>query len=227
MALVVLLTSGGIDSCVLASVASQNHQLAMLHITYNQHAAELEKDAFEKQVKHFKPRYAMISRFDHFKQIGGSSLVDPKLSIETIFEIGLQRPQTYLPFGMPTFWSVAASWALTIKAQSIYCGGSEDYGLALPAYNKLEPSIDREMIQLFNCMVQKVVSPEHKITLELPFLTMKRMEIIQLAHQLKSPLELTWSCYKSGLSPCRQCYRCQLRQQGFIGVNEKDPRFST
>jgi 7-cyano-7-deazaguanine synthase len=225
MALVVLLTSGGIDSCLLASVASQNHQLAMLHIAYNQQAANLEKEAFEKMVKYFKPKYAMIAKLDHFKQMGGCSLVDPKLPIEAISEIGSQRMQSWLAFGLPTFWSVAASWAMTINAQAIYCGGSEDYGLPVPGYAKIEPSIDREMIQLFNCMLQKVALPDRKIALELPFLTMKRMEMIQLARQLKSPLELAWSCYKPGPAPCRQCYKCQIRQQGFLACNQKDPRF--
>jgi 7-cyano-7-deazaguanine synthase len=206
-------------------MAAQNHQLAMLHVAYNQQAAAMEKDAFEKMVKHFKPKLAMLVRLDHFKQIGGCSLVDPKLSIETIAELAGQRPQTWLAFGLETFWSVAASWAMKIGAQTIYCGGSEDYGLSMPENRKLEPSIDREMIQLFNCMLKKVAYADQKITLELPFLTMKRMEMLQLASQLKSPLNLTWSCYKGGPEPCGQCYRCQIRRQGFTVCTQKDLRF--
>ncbi len=224
MATVIVLTSGGIDSCVLASIAAQNNQLALLFIDYNQQAGPQEKIAFEKMVKHFKPRHSLAVKLDHFKQIGTCALVDPRYNIENPAEFSNQLPRTYLPFGFPTFWSVAAAWAQTINAQTIYFGGSEDYNLPkIPAYAKLEPAIDREIVQLFNYMVQKVAPTGQKITLELPFLNTRRAEIIALARQLKSPLDLTWSCYRPGPNPCQQCYRCIVRQQSFRAANVVDP----
>jgi len=223
MGTVVILASGGIDSCVLASMAAQNNQLALLFVDYRQQAGVRERAAFDQMVKHFQPKHSLVAETDHFKKIGGCGLVDPRYTIETVQESTNQLPKTYLPFGFPFFWSLAASWAQTINAQTIYFGGSEDYGLRMPPYGKLEPSIDREIVQLFSFMLQKVAPPGQKIAFELPFLNMKRVEILQLARQLKTPLELTWSCYRQGPNPCQQCYRCLIRQQGFEAAGMSDP----
>jgi len=223
MGMAVILNSGGIDSCVLASIAAQTYQLAFLHVDYQHLARERERKAFDKQVQFFQPKHTMVLALEHFKQIGGCGLVDPKYSLESLSDFGNQLPRSYLPFGFPLLWSLAAGWAQTLGAQVIYFGGSEDYGLKVPAYGKIEPSIDREVIQLFNFMLHKVAPPGLKINLELPLLAMKRSEILNLAQHLKSPLERTWSCYRQGPNPCMQCYRCQTRQQSFKAAGLTDP----
>jgi 7-cyano-7-deazaguanine synthase len=223
MPTIIVLTSGGIDSAVLAAMAAQNNQLALLHIDYRHQAASKERAAFDQMVKHFQPKYSLVTELNLFKQIGGCSLVDPKFNIENITEFGSQLPKTYLQFGFPAFWSIAAAWAQTINAQTIYFGGSEDYGLKLPAYGRIEPSLDREVVQLFNYLLQKVAPPGQKITLELPLFNMKRMEVLLLAKQLKAPLDLTWSCYRPGPNPCMQCYKCAARQQAFRAAALQDP----
>jgi len=223
MGTVVVLASGGIDSCVLASMAAQNNQLALLYVDYFQQAGSRERAAFDQWVKYFNPKYYLVVQTDHFKKIGCCGLVDSRYTIENPQEFTNQLPKTYLPFGFPTFWSLAAGWAQTLNAQTIYFGGSEDYGLKVPAYGKIEPAIDRETVLLFNYMLQKVAPAGQKIALELPFLNMKRTEIFQLAKQLKSPLELTWSCYRQGPNPCQQCYRCIVRQQSFKAAAIQDP----
>ncbi|MFA5864054.1 MAG: 7-cyano-7-deazaguanine synthase [Phycisphaerae bacterium] len=223
MSTVVVLTSGGIDSCVLASMAAQNNQLALLHIDYRQQARQQERKAFDQMVRHYQPKHSLVVEMDYLKQIGGCGLVDPRYAIENPTDFSNQLPRTYLPFGFPAFWSIAAGWAQTINAQTIYFGGSEDYNLKVPAYGKIEPSLDHEVVQSFNYMLQKVAPLGQKIALELPLLNMSRMEILYLARQLQTPLELTWSCYRAGPNPCKECYRCVARQQSFKAANMPDP----
>jgi 7-cyano-7-deazaguanine synthase len=223
MGTVIVLTSGGIDSCVLAGIAGQTQTLALLHVDYRHQARQPERRAYERMIKHFQPRHSLVMEVDAFKQIDGCALVDPRVSIEHPGEFSSQLPRTYLPFGFPIFWSLAAAWAQTINAQTIYFGGAEDYGLKVPAYGKIEPAIDREVVQLFNYILQKVAPAGQKIALEMPLLNMKRPEILHLARQLKAPLDLTWSCYRGGPGACMQCYRCQARQQSFQSAGLPDP----
>jgi 7-cyano-7-deazaguanine synthase len=224
MAEVIVLVSGGIDSCVLCSVAAQEDQLALLHVDYHQRAREKERNAFEKFCLAFKPKHRLIAELPYFEQLGGCALVDRKQSVEAFTELGTtQLPRTYLPFGLPAFWSVAAAWAQVIGAQRIYCGGAEDYDVQLPAYAKLEPAIDGEAVQAFNYLLQKVVRPGQKIDFQMPFYNLTRAEILKLANQLSTPLELTWSCLEGGANPCQQCYRCLVRRNGFRSASMIDP----
>lgn len=223
MGTVIVLTSGGIDSCVLAAVAAQANTLALLHVDYHHQARQRERTAFDKLVQHFQPKHSRVIDLAVFEEIGGCGLVDPHYPIEGPSDFSNQLPRTYLPFGFPVFWSLAAAWAQAINAQTIQFGGSEDYRLPLPAYGKIEPAIDREVVQLFNYLLWKVAPPGQKITFEMPFLNTSRAEILQLARQVKAPLELTWSCFRSGPGPCHECYRCRTRRQGFVAANVPDP----
>jgi 7-cyano-7-deazaguanine synthase len=223
MATVIVLTSGGIDSAVLAAMAAQNNQLALLYIDYRQQAGAKERAAFDQMVKHFQPKHSLVVDLNLYKQIGGCALVDPKFNIENPNEFSNQMPRTYLQFGFPLFWSVASAWAQTINAQTIYFGGSEDYGLKVPPYGRIEPAVDGEVVQLFNYILQKVAPAGQKITLEMPLLNQKRLDVIQLGKQLKAPFEFTWSCYRQGPNPCMQCYKCAARQHSFRLAMVPDP----
>jgi len=215
MGMSVVLASGGIDSCVLTSIAQQEGKLAMLHISYQQQAQQRELDAFQAQVEHFKPEQSLVVSLPHFSQIGGSSLVDDRLAIETPSDLGGQIPRTYLSFGYPTFWSVAVGWAQAIDADQIFFGGVEDHGVKTYPAGKMDPSLTRECFYLFDQLIQHAVVPNKKLSLRTPLFDLSRREILELGRQCGSPLDLTWSCYRGGADHCLQCYRCCVRREGF------------
>jgi len=219
----IVLSSGGIDSCVLTCLAGQENDLALLHISYGQRAQQQERQAFEKQAKHFKPKHVLNVELPHLARIGGSSLTDPRLPIENSSDLGGQIPNTYLPFGFPTFWAVAASWAQVIGARKIFFGAVADHGVRTHPAGMLEPSLKRECLYLFDQLAELASKPDLNLRFETPLYDLSRNEIIALGQRLQAPLQLTWSCYHQGPDPCLQCYRCVIRREGFHQTGMADP----
>jgi len=61
------------------------------------------------------------------------------------------------------------------------------------------------------------------IQIETPLIQMSKADIVRLAIEVHAPLELTWSCYADGESPCGHCDSCQLRAKGFAEAGCVDP----
>jgi 7-cyano-7-deazaguanine synthase len=59
-----------------------------------------------------------------------------------------------------------------------------------------------------------------------PLAEMDRKTIINLAIELKVPIELTWSCHSNkAKTHCGQCYACIQRIEAFNSLGIKDPVF--
>jgi len=61
------------------------------------------------------------------------------------------------------------------------------------------------------------------LQVETPIIHMSKAEIVRFGMQLRAPLELTWSCYLGGDTPCRRCDSCILRANGFSEAGIPDP----
>ena len=72
----VVLTSGGMDSCVTVALAGQTCELALLHASYGQHTARRELRAFEEIAAFYGVERKLVVDLSHLREIGGSSLTD-------------------------------------------------------------------------------------------------------------------------------------------------------
>src|ERR1700687_3884883 len=77
----VVLVSGGMDSCVTASIARETHDLALLHASYGQRTERRERQAFDAIADFFDVRERLIVRLDHLAKIGGSALTDHRIAV--------------------------------------------------------------------------------------------------------------------------------------------------
>ena len=80
-ALAVVLASGGMDSCVTTAIAAQDYRLAMLHVAYGQRTEARELRSFTALADFYRAEHRMVSRLDHLKAIGGSSLTDKAMAV--------------------------------------------------------------------------------------------------------------------------------------------------
>ncbi len=77
----VVLLSGGMDSCVTAASAHQTHRLALVRASYGQRTERRERRAFEEIADFYGVGERLVVRLEHFAQIGGSALTDPRIPV--------------------------------------------------------------------------------------------------------------------------------------------------
>ncbi len=212
----VVLVSGGLDSCVTASIAAKDHNLYFLHTNYGQKTEKRELKSFYDLCDYFNVKDKMIVNIDYLKVIGGSSLVDDNIEVERGQLNRSDIPATYVPFRNGNILSIAVSWAEVIGAEKIYIGAVEEDSSGYP-------DCRREFYTAFNNLLRVGLKPDTVLNVETPLIDLDKSEIVKLGSQLGSPFELTWSCYKNEIKACGICDSCLLRLRGFEKAKIKDP----
>jgi 7-cyano-7-deazaguanine synthase len=212
----IVLVSGGLDSCVTASIAAKDHNLYFLHTNYGQKTEKRELKSFYDLCDYFNVKDKMIVNIDYLKVIGGSSLVDDNIEVERGQLNRSDIPTTYVPFRNGNILSIAVSWAEVIGAEKIYIGAVEEDSSGYP-------DCRREFYTAFNNLLRVGLKPDTVLNVETPLIDLDKSEIVKLGSQLGSPFELTWSCYKNEIKACGICDSCLLRLRGFEKAKIKDP----
>jgi 7-cyano-7-deazaguanine synthase len=212
---VVVLLSGGMDSCVCAALAARDCEAAAVHVSYGQRTEARERRAFFAICDRLGIRDRLVVRNDALSAIGGSALTDPNVAVPESHAIGRDIPVTYVPFRNAHFLSVAVSWAEVLGAAKVYIGAVEQdssgYPDCRPAY-----------YQAFNQVV-KLGTKDGQIEIVTPLIQLRKAEIVALGLELGAPLDLTWSCYSREDSACGVCDSCVLRLRAFQEAGKADP----
>ena len=213
----ICLVSGGMDSCVTATVAnSENDKLAFLHISYGQRTEARERKAFDDIADFYGVEKRLDISIEYLIKIGGSSLTDEKIQVSEANLESREIPTSYVPFRNANMLSVAVSWAEVIGASAIYIGAvSEDSS----GYPDCRP----EFYQAFQKAIDAGTKPDTHIELRTPIIHLSKAEIVKKGIELKAPLELTWSCYRREDLACGTCDSCALRLRGFEQAGVQDP----
>lgn len=217
----VVLLSGGMDSCVTAAIAHETHRLALVHASYGQRTERRERQAFEEIADFYCVRERLVVRLEHFAQIGGSALTDPRIPVP---ERGPQAPParsgtippTYVPFRNAHFLSVAVSWAEVIGATAVFIG-------AVAEDSSGYPDCRPEYYRVFANLVRAGTRPETRIDILTPVIELRKGEIVRRGIGLGAPLHLTWSCYQFEDAACGACDSCRLRLRAFAEAGQADP----
>jgi 7-cyano-7-deazaguanine synthase len=212
----VVLVSGGLDSCVTAAVARQDHELALLHVNYGQRTETKELTAFHAIADYYGVTQTLVTDISYLKMIGGSSLVDPALAVETESSSSEGIPSTYVPFRNAHLLAIAVSWAEVIAAGAIFIGAVEQDSAGYPDCRP--PFFDA-----FSRLVREGTKPDTEITIATPVISLSKKEIVVLGNTLRAPLHLTWSCYQNSELACGRCNSCILRLNGFREAGIIDP----
>jgi 7-cyano-7-deazaguanine synthase len=62
-----------------------------------------------------------------------------------------------------------------------------------------------------------------RVDLVTPFITKTKGEVLEMGLELEAPINLTWSCYLGGETPCKECPTCLERAEAFQFVGVVDP----
>jgi 7-cyano-7-deazaguanine synthase len=226
-------------------MARETHDLALLHASYGQRTEARERRAFEEIADFYAVRDRLAVRFEHFSQIGGSALTDPRIAVpERASAVGAQHavpapslpdraqrvaplrserddvareiPITYVPFRNAHFLAVAVSWAEVIGANAVFIG-------AVAEDSSGYPDCRPEYYRAFQQVVREGTKPETHIEIVTPVIALRKSEIIRRGISLGAPLHLTWSCYQCDEEACGVCDSCRLRLRAFAEAGAADP----
>lgn len=205
------------DSCVTAAIANETaEELAFLHISYGQRTEARERQAFNEIADHYKIEKRLDISIEHLAKIGGSSLTDAAINVTDANLESREIPTSYVPFRNANMLSVAVSWAEMIGAGAIYIG-------AVAEDSSGYPDCRPEFFEAFQKTIDAGTKPETRIQIHTPIIHLSKAEIVKKGIELKAPLHLTWSCYRSETLACGTCDSCALRLRGFDRAGVTDP----
>lgn len=212
----VVLTSGGMDSCVALAIANEAYAPALLHLNYGQRTERRELRSFNSIADHYRVPHRMVVSMDHLARVGQSSLTDRAIPVS---EANLHRngiPSSYVPFRNANMLSVAVSWAEALGASAIVVGAVEEDSSGYP-------DCRREFFNAFEEVIRTGTKPSSQITILTPVIHLSKKEIIERGMGLAAPLHLTWSCYQREDVACGVCDSCALRLRAFEQAGLTDP----
>jgi 7-cyano-7-deazaguanine synthase len=234
----VTLLSGGLDSTTVTTHARlETDHLTALTFYYGQtHSKEVDCARRVAQALGLEHRLLDIS---FLREVAWySALTNPdQFPIPTdtpAQQIGNSIPITYVPLRNTIFVSLAAAF---LESQALYA--IEREGLA-PAqldariylapnaidysgYPDCRPEFFAKMRESLGYGSKLWTQYGVPIEINTPIIRMSKAEIVRWAVELAAPLELTWSCYQGGDTPCGVCESCVLRALGFQEAGCPDP----
>jgi 7-cyano-7-deazaguanine synthase len=215
----VVCLSGGMDSCVCATLAARDYEVFAVHFSYGQRTEARELESAQEVAQIVGVRELLHLQIDLFRRIGGSALTDHRIAVPLASadesSIGSEVPVTYVPFRNAHFLSAAVSWAEVLGAKTVFIGAVEQdssgYPDCRPAY-----------YETFNQLI-KMGTKDGEIQVVTPLIAKRKNEIVRLGVELGAPFHVSWSCYSGETEACGVCESCVLRLRAFREAGAVDP----
>lgn len=209
----VLLLSGGVDSATaLLELLDQRVQVHALSVHYGQrHLKEL--DYARKLAERYEVAHQIID-LSSLKPLIDQSSQTGDIEVPLGHYTAENMKQTIVPNRNMILLSLAAAWALNLKAESVcYAAHSGDHHI----YPDCRPEFAEAMNHAFQlCDWQRV-------NLLRPFIHWTKAEIVKRADTLGLDFDLTWSCYQGKERHCGECGTCVERKEAFQIAKIEDP----
>jgi len=217
----VIVFSGGMDSATLLWWRLwRGKKVACLSVDYGQrHGKELEYADNFVEVCREKFKVDIPHKIVNLSELGStilhnSSQTDPSIPVPHGHYEAESMRATVVPNRNMIMLSVAAAWAISLKASKLLYGAhSGDHFI----YKDCRP----EFVQALALAVG--LCDEHELKLEAPFITFSKADICVLGQGLGVPYGDTWTCYSGLAEPCGKCGACQERSESFELAGVLDP----
>ncbi len=211
---VVLIYSGGLDSTVLLfDLLAAGHEVKTLSVNYGQrHARELESASAISALVKVEHKVADLRSISSL--LAGSSLTSTEMAVPDGHYAEETMKATVVPNRNMIMLSVAAGWAISMKADAVaFAAHDGDHAIY--------PDCRAEFAEALDKAIQ--MADWHSVRLIRPFVGMTKANIVKRAAELRVPIEKTWSCYKGGRHHCGVCGTCVERREAFYLAAVPDP----
>lgn len=210
--------SGGLDSTVCMAVAREEGSEAPLAVSFDygqRHRVELDRAAAVARAYDAEHLVVAID----MRGWGGSALTDPSVDVPSAAAPADAIPATYVPARNLVFLSLAVGIAEARDSDAVYIGvNALDYS----GYPDCRPEFVASFRATAALALKRGVEGR-PVDVRTPLIASTKAAIVRRGMELGAPLHLTWSCYRSGTRPCRDCDACSLRARGFAEAGVPDP----
>jgi 7-cyano-7-deazaguanine synthase len=204
------------DSGLTAAIAGRDHRLAFLHAGYGQRTEGKELACFHSLADHFAAEHRLVVRLPTLRQVGGSSLTDPRVPVREGAPVEGTIPTSYVPFRNAHLLACAVSWGEVIEATSIFIG-------AVWEDSSGYPDCRPEFYEAFEAAIRAGTKPGTRLSIVTPVIHLSKKEIVAEGLRLGVPFGKTWSCYQNEERACGVCESCVLRLRAFAEAGVIDP----
>lgn len=210
---VVLILSGGMDSTTLLyDLIDQGKTVHAISFNYGQkHSKEL-KCASETCQK-LKVDHKIID-ISGLSKILKSSLTTPDIETPNGHYSDETMAITVVPGRNTIFLSIAAGYAASIGADSLYLGTHSGDHAIYPDCRPEYTEAMKEVLRLFD---------DNVVDLRAPYMNIDKGGIVTRGIELGVDYSLTRTCYKTGDKACGKCGSCTERLEAFADNNTTDP----
>ena len=219
-----VLFSGGLDSTTCLALAVEKYgaeNVIALSVFYGQkHDKEIQ--AARKIAEYYGVELKSLDLTSIFADSDCSLLskndeaIPEESYAEQLSKTGGKPVSTYVPFRNGLFLASAASIALSNGCSVIYYGAHSD-DAAGNAYPDCSDKFNNAMNEAI------FTGSGEQLSIEAPFVSMTKADVVKTGLRLNVPFELTWSCYEGGDKPCGVCGTCRDRAAAFQAKGVTDP----
>lgn len=212
---VVLSLSGGLDSAVLLTkLVEAGHEILAVTFNYGSKHGAYEIQAAKNLASHFGIKHQIIYVAGIFEGFNSALLKSDNRQIPEGHYEAPTMSQTVVPCRNMIFASILAGLAESLGYQAVYLGiHAGDHAI----YPDCRPSFKQAMgVAIYE-------ATETKVSLQAPFISMTKGDIVFEGAVRKTPFQLSRTCYKDQPLPCGVCGSCCERLTAFEENGITDP----
>lgn len=230
---VVLLQSGGLDSCVLASLFHKfGFEIHHLFVDYGFNSAERDLRNVKKIVEKYGGELHVV-KLNMPWLADSTCLVNGGIVDDSQYGDGAMNTYlagTYVPMRNTILISIASSLCESLQIPYIATAldGAEDLITHKPlgGTSDKHPTYVMKLEEALNEGSSVHHLEDMTIRILTPVMGMYKEEIINMGELLNTDFSLSNSCYSDSDKPCGVCSACKTRKEAFESVGIKDPIFS-